>query len=114
MSAIGYILMIIGALFYVLGGLGLYRMPDVYNRLQAATKATTLGTFSLVLGVGIVQPAWFIKTLLIVVFLTITNPVGSSVLAKASYIYGAKPFKLVKNELDELYNKSRGDENADN
>ena len=113
MSTIGYILITIGALFYVLGGLGLVRMPDVYNRLQAATKATTLGTFSLVLGVGIAEPQWFIKTLLIVVFLTITNPVGSSVLAKASYIYGVKPFKLVKNDLDELY-KSRGDENADN
>ncbi|KLO21974.1 cation:proton antiporter [Marinitoga sp. 1197] len=113
MTIIGYVFMIIGALFYVLGGLGLYRMPDVYNRLQAATKATTLGTFSLVLGVGIAQPQWFIKTLLIVVFLTITNPVGSSVLAKASYIYGAKPFKLTKNDLDELY-KSRGDENANN
>lgn len=113
MSALGIILMIIGALFYVLGGLGLFRMPDVYNRLQAATKATTLGTFSLVLGVGFANPSWFIKILLIIVFLTITNPVGSSVLAKASYIRGVKPFKLVKNDLDELY-KSRGDEDANN
>jgi len=113
MSAIGYIFMIIGALFYLLGGLGLYRMPDVYNRLQAATKATTLGTFSLVLGVGIAQPEWFVKALLIIIFLTITNPVGSSVLGKASYIYGVKPFKLVKNDIEELY-QSRGDEDGNN
>ncbi|RKX48645.1 MAG: Na+/H+ antiporter subunit G, partial [Thermotogae bacterium] len=41
MEIIGYILITIGSLFYLLGGLGVYRMPDVYNRLQAGTKATT-------------------------------------------------------------------------
>ena len=46
MKIIGDILLIISGLFYALGGLGLLRMPDVYNRAQAGTKATTLGTFS--------------------------------------------------------------------
>lgn len=85
---IGIVFMVIGALFYVLAGLGLIRMPDVFNRIQAGTKATTLGTFSVMVGIGIYEPAWIIKALLIIVFITLTNPIGSSVLAKAAYVRG--------------------------
>ncbi len=88
---VGYTLIGIGAFFYFLGGLGILRMPDVYNRLQAGTKATTLGTFSTVLGVGIVEPHFLAKALIIVAFIALTNPVGSSVLARASYLAGVKP-----------------------
>jgi multicomponent Na+:H+ antiporter subunit G len=83
---IGYGLMVIGGLFYVLAGLGLLRMPDVFNRIQAGTKATTLGTFSIILGVGVYEPTWIVRCLIIVVFITLTNPIGSSVLAKAAYV----------------------------
>lgn len=83
---IGYGLMIIGGCFYVLAGLGLIRMPDVFNRLQAGTKATTLGTLSVLLGIGIYEPKWLVKCLVIIVFITLTNPIGSSVLAKAAYV----------------------------
>lgn len=85
-EVIGWFLMVVGALFYVLAGIGLVRMPDVFNRIQAGTKATTLGTFSLVLGVGIYEPSWIVKALLIIVFITLTNPIGSSVLARAAYL----------------------------
>lgn len=93
---IGDILIIIGAFFYFLGGLGIFRMPDVYNRLQAGTKATTLGTFSTVIGVGIAHPQFLIKALIIVAFVALTNPVGSSVLARASYLAGVKPCECTK------------------
>lgn len=93
---IGDILIIIGAFFYFLGGLGILRMPDVYNRLQAGTKATTLGTFSTVIGVGIAHPQFLIKALIIVAFVALTNPVGSSVLARASYLAGVKPCECTK------------------
>lgn len=85
-EVIGMGLMILGSLFYILAGIGLVRMPDVFNRIQAGTKATTLGSFSVVMGVGIYEPAWLVRCLIIVVFITLTNPIGSSVLAKAAYI----------------------------
>lgn len=112
MSIIGYILIIIGALFYALGGLGIFRMPDVYNRLQAGTKATTLGAISLILGVGFLNPSWLPKTILIIIFLAITNPVGSSAIGRAAYIIGVKPAKVVVDEMEDKY--KRGDENGDN
>ncbi len=85
MSIVSNILMVIGAVFLALGGFGVFRMPDVFNRIQAGTKATTLGAFSLILGVGFAQPGWFLKIALIIVFIAITNPVGSSTLARAAY-----------------------------
>ncbi len=93
---LGQILMVVGGFFYFLGGLGMIRMPDVYNRLQAGTKATTLGTFSTVLGVGIAYPPFLIKSLIIIAFVALTNPVGSSVLARASYLAGVKPAPITK------------------
>lgn len=86
LEIIGLVFMIIGGLFYVLAGIGLFRMPDVFNRIQAGTKATTLGTFSVVLGVGIYRPEFLVKALIIIIFITLTNPIGSSVLARAAFL----------------------------
>lgn len=99
MNIIGYIFIIIGVVFYALGGFGVFRMPDVYNRIQAGTKATTLGTFSLLIGVAFLHPAWTLKILLIIAFISISNPIGSSVLSRAAYVSGVKP---VECEIDEL------------
>jgi multicomponent Na+:H+ antiporter subunit G len=48
----GLVMLLVGSVFLFLGALGIYRMPDLYNRLQAGTKATTLGAMSTILGVG--------------------------------------------------------------
>ena len=47
----GIILLIVGVVFNLFGCIGLIRLPDVYNRLQSATKCVTLGTCSMLLGV---------------------------------------------------------------
>lgn len=82
---VGYTLTGLGALFYFYAGLGLLRMPDFYTKLQSSTKATTLGTFSLVLGIGILNPSFLGKSLLLIVFVALTNPVASSVMIRAAY-----------------------------
>lgn len=86
---IGLILMVIGSLFYLLSAVGLIRMPDAFNRIQASTKATTLGNFSILLGVGIYAPALLGKTLLMIAFIALKSPIGSSVLARNAYHSGA-------------------------
>lgn len=77
-----------GVIFLFLGSLGVYRMPDVYNRLQAGTKCTTLGAFCTIIGVGIVEPSWFWTTLIIAVFVLLTNPISSHALGRASCLSG--------------------------
>lgn len=103
METVSYVFMIIGGIFYLLGGLGVLRMPDVFNRIQAGTKATTLGAFSLLLGVGIAHPDWLLKVILIIVFIALSNPIGSSVLAKAAYISEPLPENLIQDDLKGHY-----------
>ena len=92
-TIIGYTLLIIGALFSFLGGLGILRMPDVYNRIQAGTKAVTLGSLSIFIGIGFLQPEWWPKLLAISGFILLTSPVGSSAIARAFVKSGIKPWK---------------------
>jgi multicomponent Na+:H+ antiporter subunit G len=59
-------------------------MPDVYNRLQAGTKCTTLGAFLTIIGVGLMNPDWFFKTLVIASFVLATNPISNHALGRAA------------------------------
>ena len=84
MHLTGTIITAIGIIFLFLGSLGIFRLPDVYNRLQAGTKCTTLGAFLTIIGVGITQPGWLPKTLVIALFILITNPISNHALGRAS------------------------------
>jgi multicomponent Na+:H+ antiporter subunit G len=81
---LGAFLFVVGAFFSLVGSLGVLRMPDVYNKLQAGTKATTLGFISIALGLLCLQPGWTLKVLLIAGFVLLTNPIGSHALARAA------------------------------
>ena len=84
MQIIGITITAIGTIFLFLGSLGVLRLPDVYNRLQAGTKCTTLGAFLTIVGVGITQPGWLPKTLVIALFILTTNPISNHALGRAS------------------------------
>lgn len=99
MHLIGMIFSGIGAIFLFLGSLGIWRLPDVYNRLQAGTKCTTFGSFFTIIGIGIMEPAWFWKCLIIATFILLTNPISNHALGRASKKIGVP-----------LYDKSVVDE----
>jgi len=89
---IGYILIIVGVLFNLFGCIGLVRFPDVYNRLQAATKCVTLGTILLLLGVAVasgVGPTAG-KAVICAVFILITSPTAAHAIAKGAHASGVK------------------------
>jgi multicomponent Na+:H+ antiporter subunit G len=85
---IGAIVTLIGSLFLFLGALGLIRMPDVYNRIQAGTKATTLGTMLSLLGIGLIHLDWYGKIIVLIIFVLVSNPISSHVLAGAAHYIG--------------------------
>jgi multicomponent Na+:H+ antiporter subunit G len=95
MRLLADILLLLGATFTLLGALGLVRMPDVYNRIQAGTKAVTLGALSLILGIGLLYPEWWSKLLIIALMILVTNPLGSSTIARALLMTGIEPWKKV-------------------
>lgn len=92
MRIIADLFLLAGAAFIFLGALGLIRMPDVYNRIQAGTKAVTLGAIGIFIGIAILHPQWWNKLLVIIGFILLTNPVSSSAIARALYLSGVKPW----------------------
>ncbi len=92
MRFIADIFLLGGAVFIFLGALGLLRMPDVYNRIQAGTKAVTLGALGVFIGIGFLFPQWWNKLLVIMGFILLTNPVSSAAIARAFYVAGVKPW----------------------
>jgi multicomponent Na+:H+ antiporter subunit G len=85
---IGNLFLIIGSLFLFSAGLGVLRMPDTYNRIQTGTKATTLGTIMVLIGLAFLHPAWTFKLIILIFFVMLTNPVSSHALARASHATG--------------------------
>ncbi len=96
LTYLGYFFVTVGAIFLLLGALGIFRMPDIYNRLQAGTKASTLGSLGMMLGIGFLQPEWFPKVLIIMLFIMLTNPISSHAIARGSYKSGVKPYTKEK------------------
>ncbi len=90
---IGMVMITIGLLFQLLGSLGLIRLPDVYNRLQAATKSITLGAVSIAIGVGVAEPSLLPKALILAFFLLFTNPIASHAIARSAYRSGVPLWK---------------------
>jgi len=81
-------LILLGAVFALLGSVGLARLPDFFTRLHGPTKATTLGVGAMVLASAIhftaTQPGWSLHEIAVTVFLFITAPVTAHLLAKAA------------------------------
>jgi multicomponent Na+:H+ antiporter subunit G len=92
---IGYSLIVVGVLFDLFGCIGLLRLPDVYNRLQAAAKCVTLGTCGTLLGVFVINGfnPLGIKALLVMGFIFLTAPTGTQALVRAAYLSGIKAWK---------------------
>lgn len=84
------VLVAIGVAFDVFGCIGLVRLPDVYNRLQASTKCVTVGTCLIVAGslIGLGTTAGAIKGLICLAFILLTSPTAAHALAKAAHRSG--------------------------
>ena len=88
----GFVFITIGIIFDVFGCIGLVRLPDVYNRLQAATKCVTLGTCSILFGTFLIVgfTAAGMKALLCMGFLVLTSPVAAHAIARGAHRAGVK------------------------
>jgi multicomponent Na+:H+ antiporter subunit G len=82
---VGSLLVLLGAIFLFSAGLGILRMPDVYTRIQAGTKASTLGNMLVLTGLAVYHPGWSLKLVMVVYFVLMTNPISSHALARAAH-----------------------------
>ena len=80
-------LLLLGSGFVLIGSIGLARLPDIFTRLHAPTKATTLGVGSILLGSIIyfsVRQGLSLHEVLVTLFLFLTAPVSAHLISRAA------------------------------
>ena len=85
-------LLLLGACLAFVAALGLFRLPDLFTRMHAASKAGTAGSGLLLLAVAIQsgEAGTWIKCVAAIVFFLLTAPVSAHMLAKAA-VRGGQP-----------------------
>ncbi len=90
------IFLISGIFFFVVGVIGLLRMPDVFTRMHATTKCDTMGAGLIFLGLILWKGFSLVSLMIFVVllFIWMTNPTAAHYIAKSAY-------HRLKNQSDE-------------
>ena len=89
-TIVATMLLAAGAAFIAIAGIGVARLPDVFQRMHAATKAGGIGSSLVVLGVLVAGGGTRTLTgMLTILFMLLTLSVASQLLARAAYMSGA-------------------------
>lgn len=96
------ILFVLGSFLMFLAGLGVLRMPDIFLRMSATTKASTLGAGFLLLAAAIYfeDLGTTSRAIATIFFLFLTAPVAAHRIARAAYFDGSPLWSGTR--LDEL------------
>lgn len=106
----GGAVLLIGSVFMLLAAVGVLRLPDLYTRMHAASKAGAVGGGLILIAVALMSQdaAVSLRAIVGVFFLVLTTPVSAHLLARASYVAGYRPCD--ETVLDEI--KSNTEQNT--
>lgn len=81
------ILIVSGLFFFLVGVLGLLRMPDVFSRIHTTTKGDTLGVGLIILGLMVLSGFTFLslKLFITLILVWVTTPTAAHLIAKSEY-----------------------------
>jgi multicomponent Na+:H+ antiporter subunit G len=84
---------LVGAVFGLLAAIGIVRLPDLYMRLHAASKAGVVGAGFILIAVALISTdgAVALRAILGLIFLLLSTPVAAHLLARAAYKAGELP-----------------------
>lgn len=111
-KVIAMILIILGTFLSLVSTFGIIRLPDVYTRNHAASKATTLGIMFILLGTFLyfhyVHGHFDTRVLLGIFFIFLTSPVAGHLLSRSAYHSGVKMWDQsveddLRNAKDKVY-----------
>jgi multicomponent Na+:H+ antiporter subunit G len=107
-TVITAVLLTLGTLLMLLAGIGILRMPDVFLRMSATSKAATLGVILIMVATAIYFNDLGVtaRAMGIVLFIILTVPVSAHMIGRAAYITGEHLW--AETRIDEL--KGRYDE----
>lgn len=100
------VLMVLGGVLMLLAAVGVARLPDVFMRMQAATKASALGAGLMVLAVAIFfgDLGTVMRAVLVIAFIFLTAPVSAHLIGRAAYFVGVPLWEgTVRDELRDHY-----------
>lgn len=85
-------IILLGTGFSLLAAIGIVRLPDLYTRMHAASKAGTLGSGLILIALALVSfdAAVVLRAIVAIVFLIMTAPVAAHLLARAAYLSGER------------------------
>lgn len=107
-EVIGAVLILIGAIFSVISAIGNVRLPDVYTRSHAASKSSTLGVLSTLMGTLlyflILDGFFSIRLILGIFFVFLTAPVAAHMICRSAYRHHVPLTEsTVQDELKDYY-----------
>jgi multicomponent Na+:H+ antiporter subunit G len=99
------IFLLLGSIFILLSAIGILKMPDLFTRMSATTKASTLGIGLVLIGTAIFWGDIGIaaRALSIIIFLLLTAPVAAHIIGRAAYFDKVPLWE--KTHIDELRGK---------
>ena len=105
---LSWVLLAAGSFFYVVGAIGLVRLPEVYTRMHAVSVSDTLGAGLLLAGLilqAIVHYGSFLvvfKLVVLGILIFITSPVVTHALAQAALHMGVRPLLDDEGDLEDV------------
>lgn len=107
---LGLIALWFGVGFAVIGIVGLLRFPDVYTRIHAAGKVSTMGLVGVLAGVALLMPEATPRAVVLTLFAVVTLPVSSHAIASAAYQRGVRGKNYVRDDLSAVVGGSASSE----
>ncbi|CAN5610586.1 hypothetical protein BH23BAC4_BH23BAC4_02780 [soil metagenome] len=100
------LMLVVGGLFALVAALGIVRLPDLFMRMHAATKAGTLGASLILLAAALVYDDFGVtsRAIATIFFLFLTAPIASHVIGRAAYFRGTRMWEgTLLDELEDRY-----------
>lgn len=91
---ISWFCLLVGGFLCVSGAVGIFRFPDFFTRMHAASVTDSLGSGLIILGLVLQSSEWLVisKLIFILLFIFLTSPTSSHALAKAALHSGLRPW----------------------
>lgn len=103
LQILGVFFLLFGLFFCVMGVIGNFRLPDVFTRLHATGKVSSMGILGLVLASALLVPGSASKAIALGVLVVLSSPVASQAIARSAYRDGCAMLGLQQNDLTMQY-----------